>query len=382
MKIRVKSPSGKYGYVPEKQLPRAVEKGYERADSFETPDISGTPPLNPLEEGTLIRDILSSSAMPIAGGVIGGITGGIPGALLGGGAGEAYRQLGARKAGLPVPETPLEAMKEIGVEGITQGAGEAVGSKIISPVAKFLKKPLGQMFQILTKMKPEEAATLFRNPSAILPGKMAKAKESWRKAAKEIGIETDEISQEMIKILSGDAKKMVFDTYGKIAAGESVSAAEAQTAKQALDIAVMPVAKTIRKNPLVTTLNKIRQTFTDIIGKESPEMLAANKQYAIASAGDKFKSLFPRNTTGDPAYFRSSVLPTLLGVGGAYRGEPLEGAMQGAGLAALTSPLAIGSGIALAGGMRPAFPYVRRAATASLAELFKNKFRTPTDLEE
>ena len=360
--------------------------------SFDSPSVSGTPTLNPNQESTFGTSMINSTALPIMGGVVGGIAGGPPGAFLGGAGGEAYRQLIARSMNQPVPQTSMGAAKDIGVEGATQGAAEFVGGKLLpmagrailktpvlgsalKSVGSFASKTAGDLFQLLTKIPPKDAKILFKNPKAILPGEWTKAQTAWKKAAEEIGIPVDEISPEMIKILSGDAKNMVFETYGKIVAGESVSAKEAQLAKQALDIAVMPVAKTVRKNPLVNTLTKIRQKFVDRIGEESPNMAVANKQYGIAATGKKFRSFFPRNTTGDPAYFRSSIFPTLIAGAGAARGEPGKGALQGAGLAALTSPLAIGSGLALAGGSRTVLPYFRRVLTASAAELAKKKLQ-------
>src|SRR3990167_2437665 len=389
---------------------------------FDSPSVSGAAPLNPEKESPPDPVRRALSILPVAGGVVGGLVGGPGGAFLFGAGGEAYRQIGSRVAGLDSPDTSLEAAKRIGIEGITQGAGEFAGSKILSPIMKAagrgVKKPFGDLFQLITKMKPEDAATLFRNPKAILPGQWSKAQKAWRSAAKKIGIEVNDVSPEMIEILKGDAKQKVFETYGKIQRNEDaviawesvakdagfdpknvspekikklpknikkivlkaydnlersepVSAKVAQIAKQALDIVVMPVAKTVRKNPLVATLSKIRRKFVERIGQESPEMAAANKQYGIASVGKKFQSIFPRNLDNSPAYFRSSVLPSLLATAGVARGEPGEGVLQGAALAGLTSPLAIGAAISGAGTVRPLLPYVRRAGTAAAADLVK-----------
>ena len=382
--IRKKYP-GAYDKVDDVTLAKKVVEKYPVYADKVTFEAAGAE--QPEKKGMLRKiaeSVIDSPALPIAGGVIGGAAGlplG-PGAIAtagaGGAAGEAYRQLGARALGMKAPATSTQAAKDIGIEGLTQAAGEALGLGVIKPVAKLtgklLKKPAGQLFQIITKMKPEDAATLFKNPKAILPGQMEKASKAWRAAAEKIGIAVDDVSPEMVEILKGDGKAKVFDTFAKISSGEAVTAKEVQIAKQALDSVVMPVAKTVRKNPQVATLNKIRRAFTDFISKESPEMAAANKGYGIAATGQKFKSLFPRNTTGDPAYFRSSALPALFTGAGAMRGDPLEGAMQGAAVAGLSSPLAIGSLIALAGATRGAGPLLRRTATAALADLAKEKF--------
>ena len=327
--------------------------------------------------------VVDSPALPIAGGVIGGLAalpsgpGAVGGAALGGAAGEAYRQIGARALGMDAPDTSMEAAKKIGIEGATQGVAEATGSYVLGPIARgagrLLKKPAGDLFQIITKMRPEDAATLFKNPSTLFPGRFKRAQAAWRKAAEDIGIPVDDVSPEMLEILKGDGRKIVFETFEKLQKGEAVTAKEAQIAKQALDSVVMPVAKTIRKNPQIATLQKIKRAFIDRLSQESPEMAAANREYAIGATGKKFRSLFPRNTTGDPAYFRSSVFPSLLTGAGALRGDPMEGALQGAAVGAISSPLAIGTGIAALGGIRPAMPLFRRAAVSTASKLFKNK---------
>jgi hypothetical protein len=336
--------------------------------------------------------VVNSDALPIAGGVIGGIAGlpaapatmgmsSVGGAALGGAAGESYRQLAARRLGMEAPETSTEAAKRIGGKGLEQGAYEALGSYAVAPILKgvgrVLRKPAGQAFEILTKMKPQDASTLYKNPEAILPSTYEKAQGAWRSAAEKIGLPVDEVSPEMIGILKGDAKKTVFETYGRLIAGESVTAKEAQLAKQALDIAVMPEAKTIRKNPIVATLNKMRQAFSERLSRESPEMAAANREYAIATTGRRFRSLFPRNKTGDPAYFRSTVFPSLMAGLGATQDGPATGATYGAGVLLGSSPLAIGSAISGAGYARrlarPAIPLLRRAAVSGLANLTKDE---------
>lgn len=323
--------------------------------------------------------IVDSPVLPIAGGVTGAIAalptgpGAIPAAAFGGAAGEAWRQNAARALGMKAPSSAKEAAKEIGVSALEQGAGEAFGMGVVAPVAKgavhLLKKPAADLFQIITKIKPQDAGTLFRNPKALLPGEWTKAQAAWRKAAEEAGLPVDDVSPEIINALKKDARTTVFDTFEKMRGGEAVTAAEAQTAKQALDIALMPAAKTERNKPLVALYGKMRDEFTKRIGKESPDLAEANKRYGIAKAGKRFRSLFPRNLDDSPAYFRSSILPSVFTGAGALRGDPVEGALQGAAVSAASSPLAIGTLIALAGSMRGGMPLLRRTLTASLADL-------------
>lgn len=334
------------------------------------------------ENGGFMRSALKSPALPIIGGIL-GTPGGPAGVALGAAGGEAWRQIGARSMGLPSPSTSLEAAKYIAIEGATQGIGQGsanVGMKLAAPVfrgvGRMVKQPLGDIFQLITKIKPEYAKTLFENPKSILPGQMKKAQAAWRAAAKKAGLPVDEASPKLLKALKTDARNTVFDTFKRIKSGKSVSAADAQIAKQALDIALMPAAKNEKNSAIISIYGKMRKVFTERIGQESPKLAAANKKYAIAKAGEKFKSFFPRNQNDSPAYFRSGMLPSLLTGAGALRGEPMEGALEGAGVAALTSPAAFGTGIALAGGpARLAAPYVGRAAVGALAELTKKKLQ-------
>lgn len=321
--------------------------------------------------------VVDSPALPIAGSIAGGILAApsgpaaIAAAGLGGAAGEAWRQVGARALGMDAPENSTDAAKAIGISGAAQAAGEATGAYVMAPLAKgagaLLKKPAGELFQLITKIAPKDAATLFSNPKAIMPGEMVKAQKAWRSAAEAAGLPVDDVSPAIINALKKDARSTVFEAFERMAAGDAVTAAEAQTAKQALDIALMPAAKTERNKPLVALYSKMRQTFVDRIGKESPELAAANKQYAVAKAGSRFRSVLPRNQDGSPAYFRST-LPALLGLGA---GNPWTGA---AAMAA-SSPLAIGGMIAAAGAANPLMPIGRRTMTAALAELAARQSR-------
>lgn len=346
--------------------------------------------------------VIESPALPIAGGVAGGLLGSgvasIPLAGVGGAGGEAIRQLAARSLGLDAPKTSLEALKDIGIEGAAQAIGEGAGSFVVSPALKvarpFLKKGvesvapytiqpakemLSDIFQLITKIKPKYASTLFNNPKVIFPETMKVAKKVWKDAAKEAGIPIDVTSPEIITALKSGAKDTVFGTFNKMVSGEPVTAAEAQTAKQALDLALMPAAKTERNKPLVALYGKMRDSFVDRIGEESPKLAAANKQYAIAKSGEKFRSFFPRNLNDTPAYFRSSVLPTVLFGSGAYRGEPGEGAAKALAAMGLTSPISIGLLIAAAGGGRnlgrAISPYAKKTLAASLAQMAGQKFK-------
>jgi polyhydroxyalkanoate synthesis regulator phasin len=75
------------------------------------------------------------NTLPAVGGTIGGAVGGIPGATLGGGAGEAMKQLIQRAAGDPVTQKPATDITE---QGAIMGTAQGVGQYAISPLVKWL----------------------------------------------------------------------------------------------------------------------------------------------------------------------------------------------------------------------------------------------------
>lgn len=401
----------RYRYLQLKQ--KAAQAG-----NFDPPAVSGQVPQNPGQVRTGGNPLLNGPILPIAGGLIGtAMAGPGPGSLagyataeglmsllttggaaaLGGGAGEGYRQLLSRLAGEPAPDTVGQAAKGIGEEAATQGIAsmlpiEKLGGaalrgtgKLISKIpfvgpgmdalASGVKKTAGDLFYLGTKVDPKNAATLYENPSAIFPGRMKDARAGWRAAAENAGIPVDDVSPEIINALKGDAEKTVFDVFERLQAGDAVSAAEAQTANEALRLKVMPAAVNDRNRKLVQLYSKMGDKFRERIGQESPELAAANKEYAIASAGKKFRTVFPQNKSDTPAWVRTVAIPSLTLGAGFQRNKPLEGALQGLGVMTLGSPLALGAGIAMAGGARYAMPYVGRAAKASLAELLKDELK-------
>lgn len=99
----------------------------------------GTEPTRPspsfIDRGVGLLPAVGGAAGGIIGGIggavggmgVGGLTGAMGGAALGGAAGEALLQLANRLRGAESPSTPLEAARQIGMEGATQGALEAIG---------------------------------------------------------------------------------------------------------------------------------------------------------------------------------------------------------------------------------------------------------------
>lgn len=96
--------------------------------------------------GPSVRDVLSF--LPAAGGAIGGaiaapgVATAVGGAALGGGAGEAFKQLAERAIGVQTPETGTEAAQSIGKAAAVQGAAELGGRAVASGLGKTVQKVL------------------------------------------------------------------------------------------------------------------------------------------------------------------------------------------------------------------------------------------------
>lgn len=352
-------------------------------------------------DGLLMRGakaVVGSNALPIAGGAIGAMAGGPAGAALGGAAGEAFKQLGSRAVGLDAPKTAGEAAKNIGIEGAVQGVTELVAAPILGAAGKAVKaipgvkpalegagnlakKTAGDIFQIATKMKPKNASTIFANPEGMLPGAMNKASQAWRTAAAKIGLPVDLTAPEIINALKNkDYENMVYDTFSKIESKQPVSAAEAQIAKETLDAKMMPAVVNERNRKMINYLNQIRESFMNRIASESQDMAAANKEYAVAKAGEKFKSLVPMNKDMTPAYFRSTMTPAMLAGIGLNRDHPVLGGAAGIAAGAMLSPLAFGTAIAGSGAIAPAvkaaIPYAKQLVQTALANALANKMKS------
>lgn len=129
----------------------------------------------PTEDKSLLRRgaeaIIDSPALPIAGAVggaaLGAGVGSIPLAGLGAAGMEGYRQLAARKMGLDVPETSLEAAKDIGIQGglgmAGEGAGQLAGAAL-RPIGNLVKSGIGKVGEKFTRLSREAYETALEKP--------------------------------------------------------------------------------------------------------------------------------------------------------------------------------------------------------------------------
>lgn len=135
--------------MPEKYLSTDPNAGQPASGGYLSTDPAvGTPPAAEMPRGARsaptnapdfseVLKILAPENWPMIGGMLGGALGtpGGPltaagGAALGGGAGEAGRQLVNRATGKAAPSTPLAAATDIAKEGGMQGAMEAAGGAL------------------------------------------------------------------------------------------------------------------------------------------------------------------------------------------------------------------------------------------------------------
>lgn len=152
------------------QLQQAVASAAQQMKSVES--------TSPNEKSILrsgAEKFIKSPALPIIGGTIGAVGGAglmsIPFAGLGAAAGESYRQLGARKLGLPVPKTSLEAAKTIGGEALSGAAGQGLtmgASAVARPIVKPIGNAIASGAEKLIGLPAKAVSSVFKKPLSII----------------------------------------------------------------------------------------------------------------------------------------------------------------------------------------------------------------------
>lgn len=290
----------------------------------------------------IYRPIMETGAA-IGGGMLGaplGPVGVAGGGALGYGIGKSAADLTDRIRGVKEPiqnipeaigETAQNAYKGAQFEATNLAAGPVIKGALNNPVTRMFGKTAAGLGQWATNIKSQDYKTLFKNPEGILPGSLERASGAFAKASKEAGIPEEMTPDQLKSAIGPRAKKIVSEVYEKIFNGHQVTAAEAQNAKQMLD-SVYP-NPTAKNGKLLHALDTVRDAFQEVISKESPALRDANKQYSVAKAGSKFKSIFPKTMTSRPEFVRTGLL------GGLALHHPVA--------AAAATP--IGQGIATAG---------------------------------
>ena len=303
----------------------------------------------------------TSKALPIAGGIVGGIAGtlggpagSVGGAALGGAGGESYRQLLARGMGLPVPETSLEAAKDIGVEGGIQGVSEGVG-RGVGQGLKLLAPPVGRGLssfgELLTKVPRRQFPRLFKDPSALFKG-TRKAGKALEETLQKEGIDLTPTVKEVIDPQLGQARKIAREVASKFKQGGQLTAEEAIRAKRALDRIIAGTSP--KDKETIRNLVSLKSEINDALMAVSGPAGEASRQYARASLGGSFRNLLPQNVSARAQLARLGgfLLPATVGFGSGSIGAA-------AGMAGIQSPI-------LAGGLTAGAGAASKFATSPL----------------
>ena len=313
--------------------------------------------------------VVDSPTIPIVAGVGAGLAGLAtgPGAIglagLSAAGAEGYRQMLARQMGLPVPQTSMEAAKQIGIQGASAAAGEG-GAQLIGAglrtaqgirAAKAVGETMSRAGELATNVPAQDVARVAENPSSFFDlSRFGKAKAALAAEREYIGVPkaltNDAIDQ--LGATQDDALALV----KRINNGEVVQPLEAYNGIDALD-RNMPT-KTKFNASTIRRLAQAREILSEHLATFAPSERAAAQEYAIAQAGDKMHSLLPRANSGKYLLIRSGLM---LGGGGAgYRaGGNWESALGGA---LALSPLGVGTAAASLGLAAQAAPALMRGA--------------------
>lgn len=161
---------------------------------------------------------------PAIGGAVGAIYGGgVPGAALGGAAGEAAKQLVNRAEGKAAPATSGEAAKDIGVQGVIQGATEGAGKLIgmgMTKAAPWLMQSALKPTQTLLKnygtTAPKVVQTLLDEGVNVSAGGLRELGNLLKSTNQEIA---DKVASARAIVDKGDVLGRVGPTYDRFGAG-------------------------------------------------------------------------------------------------------------------------------------------------------------------
>lgn len=229
--------------------------------------------------GPSVRDVLGT--LPTVGGAIGGVAGApgvgtaLIGAALGGGGGEALKQLGERAIGVQTPQTGTEAATSIGKEAAIQAAAE-LGGRGIAGVGKAVGKGMVENAVrpsiTLRREFPDVLDTIVRERLPVGAAPFGTVKGSERAALR-----------------LAEESKAVKALLGKATAGgknfETSKLAE-PVLKLLDDIAEQPLAKAD-----MVSLEKMFDEFTAKKGPLSPLDVQKLKQSAQAIAKPIYKAV-------------------------------------------------------------------------------------------
>lgn len=277
--------------------------------------IGGAPEKSFVRRGA--EAVVKSPALPIAGAVgfgIAGIPSG-PGALgmsaLGGGFGEATRQMAARGLGIDAPKTSFEAAKMVGKEALLSLAAEGTGQILfrggafaLRPVLKKVGPKAIDFLSASTGVPKFAFQKIINKPSLLLKSTKSRIESSGAKIGQIID---DLISKEMtpdqaaVSLVerafqtSGKSRNIAKDAALKIARGEAVEKNEVALANRAINRVISNTPDAEGKALLAAQKN----IFRDFLADRIPELAKENARFSELKAGAAFRNLSRLNKSGE-----------------------------------------------------------------------------------
>lgn len=263
---------------------------------------------------------------------VGTVVGGILGAGLGGMSGESVRQAVAQGTAAAFAEQnypinrPSQVLKDVGIQGATQAAGEA-GGQVLAAGGRFVRpyaNKLGaQMMRVGAGIPEKAGEAAMRNPSVLLDAQTPEvAKEAYRTFEKYTGLRgLDEVAGARAKPWSAnELYEFALNAANKVKEGAKVSPQELYTASQAEnqlsrlakygnpDAAAMLGSQSLREAGSVAD---------KALGSVYPEYSSLRSGYAASKTANEFTSLLPLNKNQSPNVLRSVVAGREAAVGAA-----------------------------------------------------------------
>lgn len=405
----------------------------EISEALEAPPVRARGPKPPRTWTDVAVD-----ALPMIGGSVGGVLGamtGIPtlgltaapaaitGASLLGAGGEAAKQLINRYRGAEAPETPLDAAKDIGVQGVQQGLMEGAGQVVArgaSAIGRsvyhgYLKPPLSkaklprvqQTVQtaidealpvteagaaradtVITSLRREVDALLAKSPGEVDLHQVAErvrafAKQRYYKPGKPLG--DYEAAMEVANRL--DNHPSIVNPFAPNSPAP-VSLSKANEVKRGLDESVGEAAFGVKSGATKTSEKFARREMRQAIEGQAPAVGALNaRESRLIDAAKALNRAVGREGNKNAISGVTSLMGGTVGAVDYYRsGDPYAAAAKGLALKmALTPAVATRAAIVAARlGQKSgaAAATVARAAVQAVSEMQDDAGDVPEDIQE
>ncbi len=247
------------------------------------------------------------------------------GAALGGAAGESARQgIAQAYAGMTGRQftPPGEVLKNVGIQGAAQGAGQAAGLGIgeVAKAARPLVNKLGAQVMRVGAGVPEKAGmAAMKNPSMLIDAPSAEAASEGYKAFERYTGLTG--LNEQIKLTGkaaseADLEKHLFEVAARARNGVQSTPQELYHASQAAsNLNLMGKLGNPRYAGLRAAISDAKSTVDDALEAIFPEYKNIRSDYAKSKAAGEFSSLLPLNKNTTPNVLRGVTAATTAGAG-------------------------------------------------------------------